>query len=825
MAGARGKALVAELRARPDVRDAEALAAWIGRYKRLRMAGASPKKARTLAGKPGGLKEGGTTGVKPGSGISPGAAKGPKVEGGAKDRPTVDLAGGGTATYNPQTKTAIIPNDAIGFMNKGGIKRGRENVRRIEEAFPDVERIGSREDNTMTVERLKRALGIKETPTPTPTPDPKPSPKPTPDREEMDLPGGGKAKYYPAQGTVVVPKGATKRSNVDAIRERWPEAKTIKEGKDRRDMATINKMFPPKGTTQGDDAIGKYGISKRDEASARAALHGQGYDIGNGERRKRAEETQKGYDDKKTGDTKARQDAYRRAQRLIAVDDKKIKPGALVASYEDRPAEVQRITPDGYLETDEGRINPVFTRNVSDDPVAKRMHAAKKRPDGGSRAPAPTDPNTKNVPNVGEVKYDPTTRLVRVPNDALEGTTEEKRRDIDAIEKAFPRAEHITYGKSESYMRIDHWRNMNDIPRPRPKYGIAPGEGSERTKSEGSRGINPTKRGAFYNRNEEVVVIRRAPAGPPTEKDKAQVLQKYPGAERLIWHDGEYRLKKEAPKEGHRGPVDDYITIPAGGGKRLDSARRGNKAISDVHDVENLTPIPVVTKREKRGTMGMFRYSMRGRPVSINVASAEHPHTTYAHEVGHYLDLDGLGPKGRYDSQQVEGETAKLLRTIDRSETATRLQDMLDNPDKYTQERTVQMGSGREYTYSTSPSREHLSYLNSPEEKFARAYAQYISRKSEDPKMSSEMQEQITTAHLTEASYPSQWKHNEFGPIEKAFDELFDSKGWLKGSATNKLSSDDRAEIVNLLSEGIPVRELAARFGVSESYIRKLGGG
>lgn len=61
---AKGKALVAKLRAQPGVRDAEALAASLGRVKQLRAAGVSNKKARVLAGKKGGLKEGGVKATK-----------------------------------------------------------------------------------------------------------------------------------------------------------------------------------------------------------------------------------------------------------------------------------------------------------------------------------------------------------------------------------------------------------------------------------------------------------------------------------------------------------------------------------------------------------------------------------------------------------------------------------------------------------------------------------------------------------------------------------------------------------------------------------------
>lgn len=53
---ARGKALVAKLRGQPEVRDAEALAAWIGRRKRYMKAGLSVREAGSLAGKEGGAE-------------------------------------------------------------------------------------------------------------------------------------------------------------------------------------------------------------------------------------------------------------------------------------------------------------------------------------------------------------------------------------------------------------------------------------------------------------------------------------------------------------------------------------------------------------------------------------------------------------------------------------------------------------------------------------------------------------------------------------------------------------------------------------------------
>lgn len=53
---ARGKLLLAKLRADPEVRNAESLAAWIGRRKRYKKAGLSSKEAGSLAGKKGGAE-------------------------------------------------------------------------------------------------------------------------------------------------------------------------------------------------------------------------------------------------------------------------------------------------------------------------------------------------------------------------------------------------------------------------------------------------------------------------------------------------------------------------------------------------------------------------------------------------------------------------------------------------------------------------------------------------------------------------------------------------------------------------------------------------
>jgi len=78
---ARGKALVAKLRAQAGVRDPEALAAYLGRFKQARRAGRSVAAARSAA------KGGSSSGEKKGAG-----ALADRVRSGAGSNPAEDEA-------------------------------------------------------------------------------------------------------------------------------------------------------------------------------------------------------------------------------------------------------------------------------------------------------------------------------------------------------------------------------------------------------------------------------------------------------------------------------------------------------------------------------------------------------------------------------------------------------------------------------------------------------------------------------------------------------------------------------------------------------------
>ncbi|MCY4377369.1 MAG: phage minor head protein [Spirochaetaceae bacterium] len=180
---------------------------------------------------------------------------------------------------------------------------------------------------------------------------------------------------------------------------------------------------------------------------------------------------------------------------------------------------------------------------------------------------------------------------------------------------------------------------------------------------------------------------------------------------------------------------------------------RSLDAIELVHGSGNLPRIPV--KRMRTGSdLGQFRSFLNGDAESIRVrggTNALHPEMTTAHEVGHFLDFAGL-PGPTYQSRLGRlPEMKQLLVAI--------------------------MASATFQTISMLPPSPYRSYLQHPEELFARAYAQYVAWKSGSPIMRDQLDALLQAASKTRRL--QQWPHAEFLPIAAALDELFEKMGWL----------------------------------------------
>lgn len=249
------------------------------------------------------------------------------------------------------------------------------------------------------------------------------------------------------------------------------------------------------------------------------------------------------------------------------------------------------------------------------------------------------------------------------------------------------------------------------------------------------------------------------------------VKQAYPNEKRFKYDGKEYKLDGDG---GAKAPVSDAMRVP--NTKTFEPARGAISAIDKVHDDGDLSQIPVSGGIRQPGLQGQYSIGLRGSSIKLKGKDASHPRMTAVHEIGHALDHQVLGDDRNKFASKQDSEVKPVLEAAQETEAVKKLLDMRTNPDKY---ETTWKGpiSGIEHRYP--PDQKHLKYLVSPQEVFARAYAQYIAEKSDDPKMNKELKQSIAENSALH-SYPTQWGEEDFSAIRDALDKMFKKKGWLK---------------------------------------------
>lgn len=206
---------------------------------------------------------------------------------------------------------------------------------------------------------------------------------------------------------------------------------------------------------------------------------------------------------------------------------------------------------------------------------------------------------------------------------------------------------------------------------------------------------------------------------------------------------------------GPRGdPISKALKLPTGKLSTAGEIRAAMDLIDSAHGDGKLPQIPVNVS-STHGTLGTYSAYRSGDEAAVGIAVSRYgirPRTTFAHEVGHFLDHKGWG--GRGFSSANEAAAAEWLRAVRESPTVVRL------------------------TKLKSLNPRHVQYLLSPHELWARSYAQWVGTKTADPAMAREL------THVKTAANPllnlSQWDTIEFKPIAKAIDNLFTLLGWHK---------------------------------------------
>lgn len=264
------------------------------------------------------------------------------------------------------------------------------------------------------------------------------------------------------------------------------------------------------------------------------------------------------------------------------------------------------------------------------------------------------------------------------------------------------------------------------------------------------------------------------------------------------------------PSQAAGVPVSKHLILPGqtglGGptvvkgvtGKMTAAFKQALALIDRVHGDGTMSPVLVNQKRLGPGTTGQYAsakrfgdpvYSPRSLDIDWGKASTAHPINTMIHETGHYLDEQGFG--GGNFASPFSPELQEWRKALKDSPTYQQLESWRVAA---VQGRTGQDGvpTGAHYR--------HLAYLVSAEETFARSYAQYVAVRSGDPVALAElrvMQRQASfgpvspdrpyNSKLTGAvqaanswDYPTVWGDDEFEPIARAFDRLFEARGWRK---------------------------------------------
>lgn len=182
-------------------------------------------------------------------------------------------------------------------------------------------------------------------------------------------------------------------------------------------------------------------------------------------------------------------------------------------------------------------------------------------------------------------------------------------------------------------------------------------------------------------------------------------------------------------------------------GRLKESTDRALSLIDKIHGDGDLTTIPIKRSASRRnGGAFYYRAFPNPEPVEIKIStSSSHPTLTTLHEIGHFIDHDGLGMKGSKESRRPGSEMLSVLEAAAGSKSI-------------------------QHMAASMPFSMRRYYL-SPEEIWARAYSQYIIEKSGDP---------VAVAELRAVTDGTQWDQEDFRPIAEAIDELFINQGWMK---------------------------------------------
>ncbi len=162
---------------------------------------------------------------------------------------------------------------------------------------------------------------------------------------------------------------------------------------------------------------------------------------------------------------------------------------------------------------------------------------------------------------------------------------------------------------------------------------------------------------------------------------------------------------------------------------------------------------------------GSINYDDLGIPYALDISKLnnEKPITIF-HEIGHLIDLVGVGTPGQFESRNPDGLFANILKTAFASPEIIKIKNIVISK--------IIHVDGKQIPLPPNTIR-YLAYLIDPCEIVARSYAQYIVRKS-----NSKILVKMLQNRKKDNKFGEQWSEKSFEPLLSEWNNFLNSIGW-----------------------------------------------
>ena len=192
-------------------------------------------------------------------------------------------------------------------------------------------------------------------------------------------------------------------------------------------------------------------------------------------------------------------------------------------------------------------------------------------------------------------------------------------------------------------------------------------------------------------------------------------------------------------------------------------------AIDDVHGDGDMPDIPFNGDANTKN-LAAFYSNSAGTPTKITLSkSSPAPEFSIVHEMGHFLDLNSIGKPGTWASLQEESPLVDVIKAIKQTDTYKSIKKAIVGREITIRGKVIPVGSQLF---------QHLQYLKNPKELWARAYTQFIAKRSESKILLNQLEyfrEEEKAIGLLE-----HWTDEDFLLVEEAIEKMMLDEGWIQ---------------------------------------------